>query len=294
MASETYFQNFKLLQYGNSASNNIVVDITQRIATLKNVEKNPYVFYPLEITSGTRADQLAQLNYNDSYSSWVFYLTNDITDPYYEWYLTPDEFNQFITTKYGSVANAMSTIAFWRNAWHDRPTLSPSEYNVEIAGNPQRIGYWQANVGSNGKLINYFRKPEDWTATTNQVIDLTYSTLSSNLIVGETVTINAASGTATGVVVQYSNTDIVLQHIISYNGAITTGTITGQQSGATGAYTAISYLANNITSDVAAYWEPVYYYDYENEKNNGNRSIRFMQPQYVPSYIKNVKDLLSQ
>ena len=99
MTTETYFKNFNTIQYGN----NSVVDITERVVVLNNVGKNPYVYYPLDITDGARSDQIADASYNDPYSSWVLYLSNDIVDPYYEWYLTQDQFNNFIITKYGSI-----------------------------------------------------------------------------------------------------------------------------------------------------------------------------------------------
>jgi hypothetical protein len=54
----------------------------------------------------------------------------------------------------------------------------------------------------------------------------------------------------------------------------------------------MSYLANTIPANELYYWTPVYNYDYENEKNEGNRTIRMMQPQYVPAYVNNVKSLL--
>jgi hypothetical protein len=83
MASETYFKNFNTIQYGN----NSVVDITERVVVLNNVQKNPYVYYPLDITDGARPDQISNQNYNDPFASWVLYLSNDIVDPYYECYL---------------------------------------------------------------------------------------------------------------------------------------------------------------------------------------------------------------
>jgi hypothetical protein len=146
MAYQTYFKNFNTISYSNTSA----VDLTERVVTLQNVETNPYVFYPLDITGGARADQVAYLNYKDQFSSWVIYLTNDIIDPYYDWYLTQSEFNNFIVTKYGSIANATQTVAFWRNNWVDQPALSTTAYNAEIAGNPGRIKYWSANVGPTG------------------------------------------------------------------------------------------------------------------------------------------------
>lgn len=292
MANETYFKNFNVIQYGNSTSNSAVVDITERVVNLQNVQNNPYVFYPLDITDGTRADQIANINFNDPYSSWVLYLSNDIIDPYYEWYLTQDQFNEFINTKYGSLANAQQTIAFWRNNWVDQPTLTPSQYASEIAGNSNRIKYWTPNVGPTGAPISYSRNQVDWVVSTNQIIDV-QTTSANGFIVNEIVHIPSSNGTATGQVVQTSNTNVIVQNILSYSGTLnTSGNMHGTESTTNAVYTAITYTANTITADEFAYWTPVYYYDMENEKNEGNRTIRVMQPNYVPSYIRNVKNLL--
>ena len=291
---ETFFKNFNVIQYGNSSSNSAVIDITERVVQLNNTQKNPYIYYPLDITDGARADQLSYFNYNDPYASWVLYLANDIIDPYYEWYLTQDQFNQFIVTKYGSIANAQQTVAFWRNNWVDQPALTTTAYNAEIAGNPGRIKYWTPNYMGSLQIQNYTRTQVDWTVSTNQLINVT-TTNANNFIANEVVQIPTVSGTGTGQVVLANNTNLMVQHIISTTGNLqSNGTIYGTQSNTSGTYSSIQYVANNIPSNEAAYWSPVYYYDMENEKNEGNRTIRFMQPNYVPQFIKNTKDLLSK
>jgi hypothetical protein len=288
MAQETYFKNFNTIQYGNSTSNVAIVDITERIVTLQNTENNPYIFYPLDITNGARADQIAYTNYEDAYASWILYLSNDIVDPYYEWYLTQDQFNNFIETKYGSIANAMQRTIFWRNNWVDQQSLSPTAYNSEIADNPERIKYWTPNVGPTGTVINYTRTQTDWTVSTNQLVSYTY-TGNASFIVDELVNIN---GTGTAQVVQSNSTTLIVQHTIN-NIATSNGYIYGNQSQSNVTITGFSYLANTLGPNEIIYWTPVSYYDYENEKNEGNRTIRVMQPQYVPAYIKNVKSLLA-
>jgi len=287
MATQTYFKNFNTIQYGNSTSNTAVVDITERVVTLQNIQINPYLYYPLDITEGDRADQIAYTNYSDPYSSWVLYLTNNIIDPYYDWYLTQDQFNSFIELKYGSLANATQTIAFWRNNWVDQPSLNPSAYATEIAGNPNRIKYWEPNLSLAGVPISYSRVQVDWTVSTNQIVSYNY-TGSSNFIVNEIVNIN---GTGTGQVVQSNSSTVIVQHTQNVINT-SSGYLYGKQSQSNVTITAFSYLANTLQNDELVYWTPVYNYDIENEKNEGNKTILVMQPQYVPKYVNNVKNLL--
>ena len=285
--SETYFKNFKTIQYGEA--NTAAIDITQRVITLKNIKKNPYIFYPLDITDGARADTISYINWEDPFASWLLYLNNDIVDPYYDWYLTENQFNEFLTKKYGSLQAASQKIAFWRNNWADKPSIDVATYNAEIAGNPARIKYWQPQINPTGKIISYSRAPIDWVVNTNKLVKYTY-TGSASFIVNELVNIN---GTGTAQVLNSnSSTLVVTQTVNDIN--TSNGYIYGTESGANVTVTSISYQSNNISDDEIYYWEPVYYLNMENEKNEGNRTIRVIQNSYVPGFINNVKQALSQ
>lgn len=285
MAYETYFKNFNQIQYGNSTSNVAIVDITERVVALTNVEKNPYIFYPLDITSGRRADQVAYENYKDPFSSWVFYLTNEITDPYYDWYLNQDQFNSFINTKYGSIANAMTTVAFWRNNWVDQPALTVAAYNALPAN---LVKYWQP-VYNGTSIISYTRTQSDWIMNTNQIVYYNTTADTSALIPNEVVNLN---GNGQAQFIQANSGLLAVQHTFG-NTTITGGYIYGTQSGANIAIISTNTVVQVIPLSEEAYWSPVYNYDMENEKNQGNRTIRVMQPQYVPQFIKNFKADLS-
>ena len=300
MTTETYFKNFNTIQYGN----NSVVDITERVVVLNNVEKNPYVYYPLEITDGARSDQIADASYNDPYSSWVLYLSNDIVDPYYEWYLTQDQFNNFIITKYGSIENAMNKIAFWRNDWVDKDNISTLTYNAEIAGNPNRMKYWSANYNYSGNIISYSRTKTDWKVNTNKIYEYSIDTTGATLV--KTVTLPDGTiqeeyfianeivtiGDGRAQVVQSNSTVVIVNNVIDVV-ENSTGVIVGQESGNMIDFNSIKINAVNVSYDEIVYWKSVSYYEVEDEKNQGNKTIRVMQPQYVPAFIKNTKALLS-
>jgi hypothetical protein len=111
MTVNRYFDKYPLINYAN----NLVIDITKRVTLVDKVTKNPYIFYPYDISNSEREDQLSARYYGDPYKSWILYLSNNITDPYYEWYLSDEEFNEFIISKYGSIENSMQKIKFYRN-----------------------------------------------------------------------------------------------------------------------------------------------------------------------------------
>jgi len=81
------------------------------------------------------------------------------------------------------------------------------------------------------------------------------------------------------------NTSIVISN---------TSVISGVQSGASASITGYQIISTNIPLDEEIFWSPVYAYDYETTLNAGNRIINVMQPQYVPKFVNNTANLLSQ
>jgi hypothetical protein len=163
--TERYFEKFPIITYGNTQ----VIDITRRTAILEKIQSNPYVFYPYEISSEERADQFSYRYYQDSYYSWLVYLTNKIVDPYYEWYLNDDQFLSFITEKYGSVPDAQQEIYYYKNNWeaHQEDTIPASTYNALT--NEQRA-YWEPAFNADLAIIAYKRVQKDWQRDTNKEV----------------------------------------------------------------------------------------------------------------------------
>jgi Base plate wedge protein 53 len=371
--SETYFQNFKSISYGN----NQVVDITERAVILSNLQRNPFVYYPQDITNGARADQLAYSYYEDSYTSWIIYLSNNIIDPYYEWYLDDYQFNNFIADKYGSVQKASEKIAYYINNWIDQNDTTIAAFEAMTAGQQK---YWEPIYNNFGKITSYSRKKQDWKVETNRVMGYEpvsfYYTAPTNgagheyistnsLTAGipnpdwvtkirsdiNKVTIkfaNGASVTPTGISgpspstniytftgawaadtnafpivlmstygadasgfikdeivnIQYSNSEVGKGCIsFSSNSFITLqnmsgyyeqpgGYIYGTESKTTVYFSNVTYLANTIPSDEAVYWQEQSYLDVEMQKNEGNKTVRMLQPRYAPQFVRNAKQIL--
>lgn len=223
MPAEKYFEKFPIITY----SNNQVVDITRRVTLLDKVSSNPYVFYPYEITAEERPDQLSDRYYEDPYMSWLLYLTNKVTDPYYEWYMHEREFYDFIDKKYGSEEKAKSKIKYYRNDWSNSSIISQSAFNA-LSGGERK--YWEPYVRGDiddfkvfGKPTSfapklkpaktYKRKEQDWIITTNKVVSYEVAN-SSNFIVDEICTVAFDKyRVGRGQVVSASNNFVTLQHV---------------------------------------------------------------------------------
>ena len=233
---KTYFTNFNTIDYAN----NKVVDITERVSIIPNALKNPYAYYPASLVNGVRADNVANQTYNDPYLSWVVYLSNDIVDPYHEWYMDSSQFNDFITTKYGTISNATSKIVYWRNNWAVSDAISSDTY-AGLTINQK--DYWVASgFDADGIPVSYSRKKDEWFLSTNYTVGLTITGATSNTpyIPNEVVQFGS-NGTAQVVI---SNTSFLT--VNKLQGTLNTGYVYGTESNSNCTITAINYLSNNI------------------------------------------------
>jgi hypothetical protein len=105
-----YFSAFPSINYSGTNAKNI----TLRTNIVNSFRQNANNFYPYTIKDGETADALAYDYYGDSNYIWVIYMVNNIIDPYYEWPLDTVEFEKFITSKYGSLAEAKETVAYYK------------------------------------------------------------------------------------------------------------------------------------------------------------------------------------
>lgn len=108
-----YFKNFPIVQYGEHAVRNIIL----KGSISKELIQSYDAFYPYTIKTGETPTSLAYDYYGSVEYVWLIFLVNEIVDPYYDWPMDDDIFNQYITNKYGSVLTAMNLAegAYYRN-----------------------------------------------------------------------------------------------------------------------------------------------------------------------------------
>lgn len=287
----TYFTNFPTISYAN----NICLNITERATILNKVYNNPNLYYLYDIASGERPDNIANRYYDDDYLAWLLYFSNKITDPYYDWYMDDSTFQEYLTKKYGSVLYAQSKTSFYRNNWYSNSdSISISQYEA-LDSSLQK--FYQPNYGNdyyNTSIINYNRIQEDWSVKTNKIVNYTVSTTSS-LILDEIVDVYY-NGIKEGFgQVSYSSPiQITIQHT---NGVVVDTVagscfLIGRESNVSVPFTAVTLISNVIPTIEIPYWSPVSYYDYENELNENNKSIKVMNSRYSGQLVSQLKKLL--
>ena len=290
---ERYFDKFEQIQYANTTVRNI----TQRTVFLNSVYNNPFFYYPYDIQQGERPDMIADRYYGDQYMSWLLYMSNKVIDPYHDWYVDQTTFEEFIVKKYGSLANAMTKIKYYRNNWYSdpAPTITAAVYeNLDPA-----LRKFYEPVPINDVIVNnpreYTRKKEDWSIRTNAISR--YATANgAGFVTTEVVdVVFGLSSQGTGQVAFANTTTVVLENL---SGVVTTGTISGssymkgRESLTNTAFTTATSVANNIPAAETGYWTAVTLYDYETEINERNKSILVLKSDYSSGAARQLRDLL--
>ena len=289
---ERYFEKFSTINYANT----VVKDITQRTTFINSVYNNSLMYYPYDIAQSERADNIAGRYYGDEYMSWLLYLSNKVIDPYYDWYLDQTTFQEFLTKKYGSLAQALTRTKYYRNNWYSvqTPIISAAAYEALA---PSHIKYYEP-VPINGEIVNnpkeYNRRTDDWSATTNQIVSYAVangSSFANDEVVDVVFNVNQRG---TGQVTYANTTTTILQHMagVVTTGAIGSSYLYGRDSKTNTAFTAINSSTLNIPADEASFWSPVTYFDYENELNERNKSILVLKSEYSGNVSKQLKQLL--
>jgi hypothetical protein len=291
--ADTYFKNFPKIAYANS----LAINITDRVRVLDSVIGNPYVFYPFDLSNGIRADQVADSYYNDQFRSWIIYLSNKIIDPYYQWYLQPQDFNDYLTLKYDlPVSQLQQLVAFYRNNWYETDeALSVQAYDdLDFAVHK----FWQPNYEGSDRVINYTRVQADWKLTTNIVVsyDVSSNTLFSNNEIVSISYLDGNNAVGSGQVAASNSTVLVVQHVSGtpYDPGAVNGSsyVYGTTSGANVHFSNTVLLANNIPAIEDPYWSPVTIYDAENEINEQNKTINILDSRFAAEAVTELKSLL--
>ena len=111
-----FFSNYPRIAYDISGGNSTVPNYTVAVnLMIRNklrdaVEDDITIYYPYIVPEGMRPDVLSYQYYGDTIYTWTIYLVNNILDPYWEWPLSYKDFREYMSSKYGSIPTAQSTI----------------------------------------------------------------------------------------------------------------------------------------------------------------------------------------
>jgi len=98
-----YFNRFRKLEYGFDKKDfKTVTDIMSRIKVRDKIINEASLYNKYDVKSGETPENIAFKHFGDPEFHWVILLTNNITDRYYDWPMSEQEFELFIKDKYSN------------------------------------------------------------------------------------------------------------------------------------------------------------------------------------------------
>lgn len=106
----SFFKHFPKVDYlGHSAVNILARTKMNKQGIVDNQGTFDYI-----LRDGDRPDIIAYLAYQDSEFDWLVQYANDIVDPYHDWYMSTNNFNEYIDKKYGSLQSAINEVVNYK------------------------------------------------------------------------------------------------------------------------------------------------------------------------------------
>jgi len=99
-----YFETFPKLLYDidNTKNFKLVTDIFRRIKVREQLKENAALFSRYDVPSGEQPETTSYKHFGTTDYFWIILLLNDITDRYYDWPLSFQDFETFVKDKYAN------------------------------------------------------------------------------------------------------------------------------------------------------------------------------------------------
>jgi Base plate wedge protein 53 len=283
-----YFENFGIGQYNGEYCRML----TTRTAIAQDVVKLTSAFYPYQLVEGERPDTISNLYYKDPSLEWLVFFANDIIDPYYGWYLTNEQFTQYVIDKYGSLANAQLKVHHFQVNWvGDDTKLTVGAYDALPSVYPSNTKqYWRPLLDEYGATVCYVRKQLDNTTTTNLVMNVGVAS-SNGFDIGELISQEVGGIVAGyGEIVAINDNALIIKHVL---GTFTAGyPVVGFTSSATSSVSSTNVLTHNIPSEELIYWRSISCYDYEEYLNEQRKVLKLIDSGYAEAAQDNLKTMM--
>ena len=97
-----YFETFPKLLYDidNTKNFKLVTDIFRRIKVREQLKTNAALFSTYDVPSGETPETTSYKHFGTTDYFWIILLLNDITDRYYGWPLSDQDFEKYVKDKY--------------------------------------------------------------------------------------------------------------------------------------------------------------------------------------------------
>ena len=99
-----YFRNFEkgLYDLKNDGNEKLVTDLMTRVKVRDKVIDEISLYDKYDVPSGEKPEDTAFKHFGDAEYHWVILLTNNVTDRYYGWPLSEQDFESYVKDKYAN------------------------------------------------------------------------------------------------------------------------------------------------------------------------------------------------
>lgn len=108
MSVASFFKNYPIVSIKQDDVTKNIIDLSRYVRSSNDILTEKYEYFDYIINGAERPDQVAYSVYGDSKYYWVLLVSNNIRNVWTEWPLGQNEFERYITSKYGSIATAQS------------------------------------------------------------------------------------------------------------------------------------------------------------------------------------------
>jgi len=265
-----YFSRFPLVDYNGTPAKNILARVDFTDEAKRDIYSNfDYVIQDDLI----RPDFLSYTYYDSSQYDWMIYLSNNVIDPYHDYYLSTSDFEKYIVGKYGTTLSATQKTMFYRNDWaSDESLITESVYDSLSASIKK---YWKPRLNANNQIAGYERVKDDWTVSTNKILELVLTAKVSAFDIGDIISQASTGAKATVVSTDTVRNSVIVQHVEEdFEVAVGEGLLE------------VNVLSVNIPTAENSFWSRVSAYDYEQEKNELKRYVNLIKKTYLPEVEK--------
>jgi len=290
-----YFVNFPKILYSTSlgvANPKAVTNIIAKVNFLSETINNTSIFYNYSVKDGERPEDIANKIYKDPQKHWIILLSNNITDPQYDWVLGSRQLDDYISKKYSSVTLSLNPSETYNVSY----TVGETVYQGSSLDKADCTATVVAYNGTAKTLTIKF--PDQVFANAANVTGVSSNV--THKVVGITYNndgFNWASNTTNYYQVteiSYNNSDSVkttTKYKVTtsdYNWNTNTVIARNTNTSYSNSYTLVDGTTLTIETTVA----PVSYYDHEITQNEEKRNIIIIKPNFVPTIENELKKLM--
>ena len=272
-----YFGKFPQIPYAISKSDQstinfaLVTDIMVRVRVLTEKLNQIFHYYEYTIKEDETPEILANKIYGDPETHWLIMMTNNITDPQFDWPLSYDVFNQYLINKYGSIPNAQTTIHHYEKIYKTVDTYTRIETDNIFQIEPNPISNLMVTNAGAGYSNGYLSFANNYGSGAN----VSYLVNANGSIISITINSGGEYIGAPNVFINQANTAMINISSFVATGNLWTSLPTDQGSPTS------QIVGNSVVDSYPPIRSSVSNYDWEFERNEAKRHIKLIKPEYL-------------